>query len=180
MKKAPVSGQWIRTYPSRTRFYPLDAKLDDIYIEDIAHSLSLVCRYGGHVPDSYSVAQHSCMVSDHLPEFKLEGLLHDGTEAYLGDIVRPVKHSPTMRLYRLAENKLDVLIHEKFELDPGARKLVKVYDNRALQTELLLLFQEEREEIVGVEPLPIKRIPFWSAKRAEREFLKRWDKLKKR
>jgi hypothetical protein len=174
-------GEWIRTYTNK-QFMPLKPHIEDICIEDIAHALSMVCRYGGHCSSFFSVAQHSCMVSDHMPEFKLEGLLHDGTEAYLGDIVRPVKHSPTMRLYRRAEDHLDVMLHEKFDLDPAARRLVKQFDNAALVTEMIRLFEGRREESKTwskVNPLPVKRIVCWSPARSEKEFLKRWEKLKR-
>ena len=169
----PVKGEWIRTFAGKM-FTPLNANIEDICIKDIAHALSLICRYNGHCREFLSVGQHSCMVSDYIPEFKLEGLLHDGTEAYLGDMVRPVKHSPKMRQYRMAESKLDVLIHEKFDLDPAARKLVKIYDNRALATEMTYLF-DNRD--IPFEPLPVKRFITWSPMRAEKEFLKRGEKL---
>ena len=150
-----VKDGWIRTYTGRM-FYPLAPTVDQIYIEDIAHALSNICRYGGHCENFYSVAQHSCMVSDYLPAFKLEGLMHDGTEAYLGDMVRPLKHSAKMRQYRIAENKLDVVLHEKFDLDPAARKLVKEYDNRALATEMTMMFTGRT---VHFEPLPDMLVP---------------------
>jgi len=70
----------------------LDASLESISIEDIAHHLSMLPRYNGAMPFSYTVGQHSLFVAELLPEeFKLWGLLHDATEAYLGDLVSPVK-----------------------------------------------------------------------------------------
>jgi hypothetical protein len=169
-----IKYSYIKTYTGKI-FYPLAPTLDQICIEDIAHALSNVCRYGGHCEKTLTVAQHSCMVSDWLPQYKLEGLMHDGTEAYLGDMVRPLKHSPKMRQYRLAENKLDIILHEKFDLDPAARKLVKEYDNRALATEMKLLFSDRT---ISFEPLPITKYVVWSHQRSKKEFMKRWEKLK--
>ena len=82
---------WHELYPSGDHF---DPERDDnhFHIEDIAHSLALVCRYGGHAAWRYSVAQHSIHVSSLCPpELRLAGLLHDANEAYLGDIIQPNK-----------------------------------------------------------------------------------------
>src|ERR1700724_2684254 len=94
-----LDGGWQQTFTGR-RFYPLSPRVEDVCIEDIAHALSNICRYGGHCREFYSVAQHCNMVSDWMPEFKLEGLLHDSPEAYIGDMVRPVKHSAEMKAFR--------------------------------------------------------------------------------
>lgn len=76
---------------------PKDPDPNDIRIDDIAHALSLICRYNGHTDVHYSVAQHCIVVVDRLKTMKapfkaqLMGLLHDSEEAYLGDMVSPVK-----------------------------------------------------------------------------------------
>lgn len=61
-------------------------------IEAVAFSLAHINRYCGHF-GVYSVAQHCCLVAEQLPdELKLAGLMHDASEAYIGDVISPVKH----------------------------------------------------------------------------------------
>ncbi len=70
-------------------------KLDpDLFtIEDIAHGLSQHPRFAGQLPDHYSVAQHSINCFFEAPEaYKLEALMHDASEAFTGDIAKPIKH----------------------------------------------------------------------------------------
>lgn len=72
---------------SGKHFNYLDIQQDDIVIEDIATALSHICRFAGHLPEFYSVGQHSVLTSHLVPqEFALEALLHDAAEAYLQDI----------------------------------------------------------------------------------------------
>lgn len=86
-------GDWLQTHSGKC-FWPLDPRPDEVDIEDIAHSLSMRCRYGGHVTKFYSVAEHSVHVSMHVPqEFALWGLLHDAAEAYSADVPRPLKRN---------------------------------------------------------------------------------------
>lgn len=137
-------GDWMQTFTGRA-FYPLAARVDDIDPEDIAHALAMICRYGGHVQRFYSVAEH-CVLMSHAvaPENALWALLHDATEAYVGDMVRPLKHS--MPAYRAAEDRLMAVICERFGLDPVCPAEVKAADNRILV--------DEREVLMGRSPLP--------------------------
>lgn len=87
-----------------------------ICIEDIAHSLSMQCRFGGHLPEFYSVAEHSwhcsLMVAN---EHKLAALLHDASEAYLLDIPRPIKHR--LNNYKKIEDNLMNIIAKNLGLN---------------------------------------------------------------
>jgi len=85
------NGNWIETFTG-VQFYPFDPREDEINITDIAHALSLQCRFNGHCKIFYSVGEHCIRVSKIVPaEYKLGALLHDAGEAYLSDIPRPIK-----------------------------------------------------------------------------------------
>ena len=119
------------------KFDIFDPDLDDIRIEDIAHALSNVCRYGGHSKEHYSVAQHSCIVSDYCsPENKLWGLLHDASEAYIGDVVAPLKHTEEFEFYLKVEEDLMNLVCEKFGLEYEAPEEIKYWDLVIRSTEI--------------------------------------------
>ncbi len=108
---------WMGTYTGR-RFYFYDPKPEDICIEDIAHSLSMQCRFLGHCKYFYSVAQHSIIVSRYvLSNLTLYGLLHDASEAYISDIIRPFKS--TLEGYKIVENRIQNVIYRKYGLEPG-------------------------------------------------------------
>jgi len=84
-------GAWMQTTTGK-RFFPLDPRASEVCIQDISHALSNIGRFNGHTRRFYSVAQHSVLVSRYMPDhLKLLGLLHDATEAYIGDMIRPLK-----------------------------------------------------------------------------------------
>lgn len=78
-------GKFINTY-SKTRFWPLDPRIEEIQTVDIAHALSILCRVNGHYSHFYSVAQHSiyCAYEARNRRFskiiQLACLLHDASE----------------------------------------------------------------------------------------------------
>lgn len=68
-------GDWFQTYTG-AKFYPFDPRAEDIHLADIAHHLSLQCRFNGATDKFYSVAQHCVLVSQHIPYgYRLWGLL---------------------------------------------------------------------------------------------------------
>ncbi len=95
---------WLKTFTGK-KFYPLDPHESDVDIRDIAHALSLQCRFAGHTRKFYSVAEHCVRVSYEVPDsLAMEALLHDASEAYLVDIPRPIK--PYLSGYAGAERRL--------------------------------------------------------------------------
>jgi len=97
-----MAEAWIETFTG-ARVTPLNIKADQIFIEDIAHSLAQQCRFSGHTSEFYSVAQHCTMVALKIlaatdsPLTAMCGLLHDASEAYIVDIPSPIK--PYLRNY---------------------------------------------------------------------------------
>jgi uncharacterized protein len=144
---------WMQTY-SRVRFDPLNPHPSQINIEDIAHALSMICRFGGHARRFYSVAEHSVLVSRHCaPEDALAGLLHDAAEAYVGDLIRPIKHLPALAPYRDAEDWLLEIILEREGLAHVLPESVKFADNAVLAAE------RDHPEIVGGHAAPWAELP---------------------
>lgn len=113
----------------------LEPSLDSICIEDIACGLSNICRFGGQVRDFYSVAQHSILVCELAPhDLKLEALMHDASEAYLGDIIKPLKVLIESAYGPYEERFMD-MISVKFNLDAAKLEAIKPYDMQALEIE---------------------------------------------
>lgn len=111
-----------------------DDDLTNVNIEDIAWSLSMQCRFGGHCSRFYSVAEHSVFVSNIvLPEFALEGLLHDGSEGYVTDLPTPIKKMCPD--FEAIEQKFYKKICTKFGIPFDMSLEVKVADRIALYNE---------------------------------------------
>lgn len=118
------------------RYFDFTAfSVSDIHINDIAHALSMLCRFTGHVKRFYSVAQHSVIVSRIVPqEHALAGLLHDASEAYINDLSRPLKL--LVPAYGEFEHtRLWPTIAARFDLPDVLPPCVKDADNIALVTE---------------------------------------------
>lgn len=135
-----VSDRGYRGYNMHTfsgkPVFPLDMTEEDIDIETIAHSLSLQNRYLGHTLFPYSVAQHSYYMSFKVPPYlALEALLHDASEAYCGDMIRPLKYSCRVGDFRKIEADIDAVIRKRFGLHIEPSPAIKTADNRMAWTE---------------------------------------------
>ena len=71
--RAATRGDWLQTFTMR-QVYPLDLRPEDVAVEDIAHALSLQCRFAGHTRGLYSVGQHSLLVADYLRDLSEQDL----------------------------------------------------------------------------------------------------------
>lgn len=166
---------WIQTYTGR-QFWPTEPHYLDICIEDIAHSLSMQCRYTGHCKFFYSVAEHSVHVSHFLPPaLQLEGLLHDATEAYLTDVPRPIK--PFLAEYKGMEQRIRLAIACYFGLQKDEAAEVQRVDSAILADEMAQLMAKPPADWRLPEPPLGVTIEGWLPERAKAEFLKRFHKL---
>ena len=168
---------WIQT-ASGGRFYIAGGKLSSITLEDIAGALSKLCRYTGHCRKFYSVAEHSYHVSLVVPdEHAFHALMHDASEAYLGDVPTPLKGR--LDEYRELEADVSRTIYARFDLPAECHPCVKAADYRLLATEVPLLFDTVDEGwkgwLTGHKPLEgITRDSIgWTPEVAERLFLDR-------
>jgi hypothetical protein len=107
-----------------------------ICINDIAHALSMICRFGGHSKYFYPVAVHSVLVCALAPdELKREALLHDATEAYVGDVIKPLKVVLGQTYENIEHDFMISAIAPKFNLDHRKLLEVKKYDKEAIEIE---------------------------------------------
>lgn len=178
------TGDWFSTFTGR-QFYLTDPHPDDVDIKDIAHALSMVCRFGGHIREFYSVAQHSVhcaelVASWHPQEIALQlyTLLHDASEAYLGDVVRPLKYS--MPNYLTLELTMQDMIYRGLGVsnpNVSEQQIIKSADDTLLMTERRD-FLNHRNHNWNIPQEPIeRRLEAWSPVAAEYQFRSLYDQL---
>ena len=187
-----LSAGWITTFTGR-RVYPLRMSQYQIDLLDIAHSLSMRCRYSGHTRRFYSVAEHSILMAQWMiDEMKIDpkknalaqwALLHDASEAYLPDISAPIK--PVLNGFKMYENLILLCVAERFGLIPYSSDnpegpSVKAIDRRIrIDEAAATLNQAGRKPTDGFdygEPLGVAILSL-VPEIAERQFLRMAEKL---
>ncbi|ARJ66459.1 hypothetical protein WV31_12665 [Magnetospirillum sp. ME-1] len=149
---------------------PLDLRPEDIDIRDIAHSLSLTCRFNGHCRVFYSVAEHSVLVSKLCPpKFAFEALMHDAAEAYLGDVPTPLKRQ--WPEYKEAEDRAHAVIAQHFGLPAEISEVVHDADGEAFGIEEIRLL------VPPGQPGDITPLRGLSPEAARQEFVDRFYEL---
>jgi uncharacterized protein len=151
---------------------------------DVARSLSMQCRFNGHVRQFYSVAEHCLLVADlcHGAGIEAEawGLLHDAAEAWLGDVVRPIRKM-TPSLDAIEDSILQV-IARAMGLSWPIPDVVWKSDNQMLATEAVQLLRVRDDELRfygGEKPVNVAlrcRLPF----EAETAFMTRFQSIQNR
>lgn len=145
----------INTY-SGIRFNLLKPEPEMVNIIDIAKGLAYKAHFGGQTPFYFSIAQHSILVHNltqvdyfHNKDILLATLLHDASEAYIGDMVKPLKVH--LSNFCEIEDRITSVIFEAFGLDIELMKIVKKYDIEAFKIEYAVFF-ENMKFLVGEEP----------------------------
>lgn len=184
----PAGPTTVDTFTGRT-IDLADPEPAAVSVADIAHGLSNACRFMGQPSAFYSVAEHSCLVHDLVAagrpgtSIAAAALLHDGHEAYLGDVVTPLKPLIGPAYAQLAE-RMDGAIAAATALDPAefSDRAIKAADAWALIIEARRLMPSEGwgwTRFADVPDLPAGIV--WAGgllpEQAEREFLLRWARL---
>ncbi len=170
-----VDSGWMQTF-TNAKFDPADIENNDFRIEDIAHALSNLCRFGGHCSNFYSVAQHSVIVSHIVPsEMAKIGLLHDASEAYMVDMPRPLK--ALLPEYKSLENKIQAALAKQYKIKFPFPKEIHQADIAALALEYKCLFSKNFWD-PGVTPAdPALLQETWNPNTSKYYFLQRFHEL---
>lgn len=205
--RSSVARTWARwrgrRYGLRTRlasggfFWPLDPRAEEVSIVDVARGLANECRWGGQTSAElpagvqfYSVAEHSVIVSrfvEHLcPQYSLalawarQALLHDAAEAYVGDVIRPLKVLPEFAAYRKIESEIQRCVFWRFDVWPSreSSRLIREIDNRICTDERARMIAGDRADTM-LPPLAALGcdIQMLSPALAERAFMQRYREL---
>lgn len=161
----------IQTYDG-SPFWPLEARPEEIRITDIAHALSMICRYGGHCLRFYSVAEHSVHVARLASaQNKLWGLLHDAPEGLgIVDVVTPVKRQ--LVGYSDVEDRLMLQVCQRFGLDPVMPQEIKELDLAVFGAEIRQNMRSPKFRwSIWPDPAPVQ-LQYWTPRQAEAEFLR--------
>ncbi|WP_374074395.1 HD family phosphohydrolase [Bdellovibrio bacteriovorus] len=170
-KPEVIEKSWVITL-SGNRFNILNPDPNAVKIEDIACALARQARFNGHTRFFYSVGQHSCLGAEVSPtkEIALHMLFHDATEAYIGDLVSPIK--ALLPDFELIESRIHWAISQKFNMEYPLPKVVKQIDRRLLATEVRDLITKDLKSwsIGDDEPFDFPIIP-WPPEVTEARFL---------
>ena len=181
---------------SGKKFYPYNPKPEQIDVETIARHLACQARWSGatrhrFMPDRifYSVAEHSVYVADYVatelnrPDLAFDALMHDAAEAYLPDLIRPLKYSPRFREpFKEVEQNIERVIAKKYRLQFPMPKEVKIADDAVCLAEWHQVVPRDRGEIwqnalvTDVKPAHIG-IAMLQPLEAYRLFMARYEQL---
>lgn len=143
----------------------------------IAGPLSRICRFGGQCPRFYSVAEHCCYLYDAAEKspmferlsrslrvhFRATCLFHDAAEAFIGDVIRPLKSALWISALRDKDAPAGLAISEDEEIigsvkEMEARVIGAVFNSLGILSPGA--FWRELDELESLL-LRVERLSFW-------------------
>lgn len=175
------TNAWLETYTG-VPFKILDIDPRQINIVDIAQALSNQCRYNGHTREFFSVAEHCVHMTRYVrrmggtPIEQLTTLLHDASEPYMGDMIRPLKHQ--MPLYRELEEKIHAAVATVYGTIYPHPAWLKDLDTRIIHDERYQAMSHSPNVWVtdGMKGLEVV-LKFWPPAQAKASFMKDFVRL---
>ena len=178
-----MSDNWIGLLSGGQMNYD-NPEESDATIEDIASALSNVCRFSGHLPCFYSVAQHLVNTSRIVPdEFAFDALMHDTAEAFTNDLPTPLKWA--FPVFKELEDRIESAMAKKFGFNYPYDPAIKLADTQMLLLEKTYVKQDDRPW-KNYTPLDLKLeaelynkvdLNPWNPRKAKKEFLWRYGEL---
>jgi len=160
----------------------LDPDSSEVTIDDIASALSNVCRFSGHLPRFYSVAQHAVNTSRIVPlEYAFDALMHDTAEAFTNDLPTPLKVA--LPIFKELEVKIETAMAKRFMFTYPLADPVKLADSQMLMLEKVYVKEDSNhwtafDGIQYEHLMPLVDLQSWQPRRAKREFLERFEELR--
>jgi len=180
MAGVPVTdrGTWMQVGEGRI-FYPLDPRPEEVFIDDIGMALSRLIRYNGLSDTWITVAQHSVQCEYMIYkdggtfEDRLAMLMHDAAEAYIGDMIRPLKCM--FPEFKKIEANIYAAIEEALGLPTMDEKTIKHYDNLAWAWEKRDFYPSSRDWPYTPDlPAYLPTMRQWSHSKSRKMFMQTW------
>lgn len=152
------------------KFFPFDPTPDQVNIKTVAHHLACQGRWNGATQHRtysnrifYSVAEHSVYVARYIqfelgrPDLALEALLHDAPEAYVGDMIRPLKYADEFREpFKAIEDRVEEAVCKAFGLQHPLPDEVKIADDAVCAAEWEQIVPHDHDEPLSIINAGIK------------------------
>jgi hypothetical protein len=152
-----------------------------VRISDIAWSLSTKHRYNGSAAWLYTVLQHEWLLSCHFNSDRTRAraaLVHDSAEFLIGDMIRPLKHTPEMKPFRDLDDQITKVIYRRLGLDPELidDPVIKDADSRICRDEMAVLCHHIDPSLIDIEPLGVN-VTFKPPQEVYRLYMARFQEL---